>query len=418
MSPSKVKGYIAAVLLVFTSFVAAHAQWQRLNLPSSAKVNSLAISDSIIFAGTDGDGIFVSTDNGENWVSMNNGLQSGIIHTILINGAAIFAGTETGVSVSTNNGLTWVATDSGLPGEGVWSLAARNLAPMDSTIFAGTWSGVYKSTNNGENWEATGLINTTMPVHSLIVRNDELFAATLGGGVFHSQFDGFSWDDISIKYSEMWSGAEFLEPVYSLARIDTNIIASVESGYFYYYAAHVDTPFAPIGAPKRNEPILCFASYDARLFAGNSIGDIFYSGFNGLSWTLASFPLTGHPIYSLALNNLYYFAGTESGVWRLSNPETGIHAHEDTPTGFALYQNYPNPFNPTTMINYQLAALSDVTLKVYDMIGREVATLVNEKQDAGTHFVKFDGTNLPSGTYFCRLHCGSYNATRKLLLLK
>jgi len=85
---------------------------------------------------------------------------------------------------------------------------------------------------------------------------------------------------------------------------------------------------------------------------------------------------------------------------------------------FELYNNYPNPFNPTTRIDYQLPMNSLVTLKVYDILGREVATLVNERENAGTHTVKFDAVNLASGVYFCRLQAGTFTDMKKLLLLK
>ncbi len=97
---------------------------------------------------------------------------------------------------------------------------------------------------------------------------------------------------------------------------------------------------------------------------------------------------------------------------------TAIKEINSTPKSFALYQNYPNPFNPTTAITYQLSANSHVTLKVYDILGREVATLVNQKEIAGSHSVTFDGSRLASGVYFYRLVAGSYTATKKLILIK
>ncbi len=86
--------------------------------------------------------------------------------------------------------------------------------------------------------------------------------------------------------------------------------------------------------------------------------------------------------------------------------------------GFALSQNYPNPFNPTTAISYELSANSYVTLKVYGILGRDVATLVNGQRTAGKHSVTFDAARLPSGVYFYRLQAGTSTVVRKMLLMK
>jgi len=96
----------------------------------------------------------------------------------------------------------------------------------------------------------------------------------------------------------------------------------------------------------------------------------------------------------------------------------GVNENVGGPKEFGLSQNYPNPFNPSTTISYQLPAVSHVALKVYDALGREVATLVNEVKWAGSYEVKFDASNLPSGVYFYRLTAGNFVATKKLLLVK
>jgi hypothetical protein len=90
----------------------------------------------------------------------------------------------------------------------------------------------------------------------------------------------------------------------------------------------------------------------------------------------------------------------------------------DIPQEFLLHQNYPNPFNPTATIKYGLPKSSDVRLSVFDMLGREVSVLVNERRDAGVHEVKFDGSSLASGVYFYRLQAGDFTQTKRLLLLR
>ncbi len=413
--------FMVIISFLFVVYGQCSAQWQRTTMPVDVKVNTLAISDSIIFAGTDGEGIFESTDNGEHWNSMNEGLQNKFIHTIFINGTTMFAGTEAGASISTNNGVSWGTINSGLSDKGVWSFAARKSTPGDSTIFAGTWSGVYKSTNNGKNWAETNLSVTTMPVHSLLARNYEIFAATLGGGVFNSPNNGFSWEDISIKYRDNYTDLDVVNTVYSLAIIDTTVIASVGSGFFYYYTAIGKPPFVLVqDAPQRNSPILCFTSYNAKLFAGNSVGDIFFSNFNGTHWDVVTSSLTGHALYSLALNNSYIFAGTESGIWRLRYPEisTTVDDAKGVPTGFALEQNYPNPFNSTTKIKFSIPSAGRVSLKVYNILGSVVEDLVDKTMAPGTYQVEFSPAKLPSGVFFYSLVSNEFRITKKLILMK
>ncbi len=91
---------------------------------------------------------------------------------------------------------------------------------------------------------------------------------------------------------------------------------------------------------------------------------------------------------------------------------------EEIPTEFLLSQNYPNPFNPSTTVQYAIPVNEKVTIKVFDILGREVTTLVNEVKSAGTYSVKFDASNLSSGIYFYTINAGSFTATKKLMLLK
>ena len=103
----------------------------------------------------------------------------------------------------------------------------------------------------------------------------------------------------------------------------------------------------------------------------------------------------------------------------LDKPTTDVHLVAKTvPTVARLDQNYPNPFNPGTTIKYELPKLAVVRLSVFDILGREVSVLVNERRDAGVHEVKFDGSKIASGVYFYRLRAGDFEQTRKLVLLR
>jgi hypothetical protein len=97
---------------------------------------------------------------------------------------------------------------------------------------------------------------------------------------------------------------------------------------------------------------------------------------------------------------------------------TGVSEEASKPSSFTLEQNYPNPFNPSTTIQYSVANAGPVTLKVYNMIGQEVATLVNQTVTAGSHSTTFDASGLSSGMYFYKLSAGSQVESRKMLVLK
>lgn len=97
---------------------------------------------------------------------------------------------------------------------------------------------------------------------------------------------------------------------------------------------------------------------------------------------------------------------------------TAVGEESMVPVTYSLDQNFPNPFNPTTVIRYSLPAVSQVRLAVFDMLGRQVSELVNEKKEAGSYEVKFDATGLASGVYFYRIEAGTFVQTRKLLVLR
>lgn len=109
---------------------------------------------------------------------------------------------------------------------------------------------------------------------------------------------------------------------------------------------------------------------------------------------------------------------TPEGFYIIGEPVSAGNNINSLPEEFVLYQNYPNPFNPTTKISFVIGHSSFVTLKVYDIIGNEVATLVNEEKPAGEYEAEFDGSAFPSGIYFYQLKAGSFLQTKKMVLLK
>jgi hypothetical protein len=105
-------------------------------------------------------------------------------------------------------------------------------------------------------------------------------------------------------------------------------------------------------------------------------------------------------------------------IWNAPIIQLDVKLSDNVPTEFSLKQNYPNPFNPSTRIEYQMAKEEMVSLKVFNLLGQEVATLVNESKMPGTYAVDWNGDGLPSGMYFYKMQSGSFSSTRRMLLLR
>ena len=111
--------------------------------------------------------------------------------------------------------------------------------------------------------------------------------------------------------------------------------------------------------------------------------------------------------------DVYYSRINQTPV-SINNAQEG----RQLPKSFLLSQNFPNPFNPSTTIEYQLPQAEFVSLKVFDVLGNEIVTLVNEEKSAGSYEVEFKAENLPSGTYFYKFQAGNFFETKKMLLIK
>jgi photosystem II stability/assembly factor-like uncharacterized protein len=154
--------------------------------------------------------------------------------------------------------------------------------------------------------------------------------------------------------------------------------------------------------------------YEGSIFATIDGGETW---FNEQSFT--NLPLTTISMISNGNTAEYWIAGDGWNILHKKVILTNVNSKGTIfPQSFSLSQNYPNPFNPTTTISYQLPENSLTTLKVYDMLGREVAVLVNEVKNAGTYSVQWNATQFASGIYFATLRAGSFTSTKKLLLMK
>jgi photosystem II stability/assembly factor-like uncharacterized protein len=382
--------------------------WTQADLPmADVAVRAITPIGTNLFAGTYGGGVFVSTDRGADWFASNTGMKNSKVNGVAVLDSDIFAGTTAvGVFRSTDNGNTWSQANTGLLTPDIGGLAVSG-----SSLFAGVmFGGVFKSTDDAESWSPVG---TSVPglsnTFALAATAEYLFAGTLGPGIYRSSDEGTSWTLSNTGLTNTGVSA--------LAASDSNLFAGTYGGGVY---RSTDGGTDWFGAGLTGHFVAALALNGTNLYAKTYDAGLFVSTNYGASWTKFDSGSTGEGIVSLAADTSNLYAGSSNGV--VYRPESGItwvrSPNGGLPDAFELNQNYPNPFNPTTVISYQLPSVSHVTLRIYDVLGREIATLVNEKQIAGAHAVDFNAGNFPSGVYFCRITAGGMVSTRKMVLLK
>jgi hypothetical protein len=180
---------------------------------------------------------------------------------------------------------------------------------------------------------------------------------------------------------------------------------SATNNYAAFYASHVDGVDGAFGVVLPNTLPTGIRRVEQRSLATGAV---------------VAFATDADGVWPSGANTINPSGGTTEIVLAGTDLQwmMGIYSDPVVPTEFAIFQNFPNPFNPTTLVRYQLPVASSVRLAVYDLLGREVAVLVNERKGPGSHEVTFDGAGLASGVYFYRLQAGDFVQAKKLVVLR
>lgn len=393
------------------------AQWKPVDLPDA---NFIIGFDNHLYS-ISNYGFYFSTKHDSTYTTDSSFVNAGIF-SYALSAQNIYLGTWQGIFLSTNNGATWTSVDSNL-----WGGRFLLYAGSGNDIYLTPGLGLYLSINNGTSWTATadsGLTNTD--IFAFASLNNTIFVGTNGGGIFRSTNKGNSWTPADSGIS-FWAGGF----VCALGAKDTNLYCATWAGSLIEGTVPVwvyrstdngnSWSFASKGIQGDGSSSFVFAGNNIFLSTNTAANEhrLFVSTNEGTTWNQVDFD--HGTILSFAVCDSDFIVSTEDGVWSrpLTQVLTTVHQNNhQSPAVFSLAQNYPNPFNPSTLITFSIPTKSYVSLTVYDVLGRKVRTLLTETLETGTHEVMFDASNCTSGIYFYRIENGSFSQTRKCLLLK
>jgi hypothetical protein len=297
------------------------------------------------------------------------------------------------------------------------------LAVSGTNLFAGTFGGVFLSTDNGTSWTAVNAGLTYATVYALVVSGTNLFAGTAYGGVYLSTDNGTSWTAVN---SGLTSSL-----VYALAVSGANIFAGTEWGGVW---SRPLADFPPLPIQMASFAASMVRDRDVEV-AWRTVSETNNYGFEvyrklGESgeWKKIAF-VEGHGTTLVPQSYTYVDHALAFGRYYYRVKQIDLNGKSETypeievtvgvaPDKFVLAQNYPNPFNPSTTICFSLPKSGYVTLKVYDILGREVETLVDGQRTAGSYSVEWTPKNLASGVYLYRIKAGAFSDMKKLVLVK
>lgn len=333
---------------------------------SDKRVRSLAVNGDTWYAGTDGTGVYRRSGSAP-WESVSSGIAEKNVFSLLIDAGTLYAGTNgDGVYMAPTTSMQWEARNAGITGGLVYAMAKQN-----GKLFAGIGNtGVFMSQDNGQNWTAmnTGL---NQRIRSLASFNGKLYAGTASYGAYVSSDDGATWTEM----------------------------AGTLSG----------------------KDIRAFAASGTALFAATLSHGMFMSQDGGGTWTSVSEGLPNSSIYALRVLGDRLYAGVfGAGVWSrpLSQMVVSTSAGPALPEQLRIVDVAPHPIGAQAMLHVSVPVAMHIRATLHDMLGREVATVVEGRMDAGTHALTLRADVLTSGAYMLNVHGLDGTTVRRMVIVR
>ena len=377
-----------------------------------------AVSDNVCWICGAGGKVLKTINGGTNWTSYTLPATDDAYNIFAYdeNTALVTTSPTAGTYVyrTSNGGANWtqVLFVSGGFGDALWMTDANTAYFMGDPI-GGNWL-LKKSTNGGVNWTDWATVPTTITGgwnNSFFIRGSKVWFGSNTTTVMYSSNSGANWTTQTTPTANQY-GIWFNDDNNGMA-IYQSLSATTNGGTNW---SALTSPVTYYGAG------VCGTATKWWATTQNTTPDVYYSSNNGANWTTQYTAPTAGGVFrhlSMARNGNTIWGCRSLGGISKYGTSTGITPIGTvTPVDYTLSQNYPNPFNPTTKINFAIPKSGMVTLKVYNVLGKEVATLVNQNMTAGTYNYEFNASNLSSGIYFYKLDVNGFSQVKKMSLVK
>ena len=400
---------------------------------SSDLVSLTFVNDTVGFAAGYWGTIVMTTNSGINWTLLNSGTSSILFFDIdfIDENNGFVCGSNGTILKTTDGGTNWSSLNSGTTN----SLRGMDFIDNNNGLTVGDNASIYKTTNGGQDWNlVTSAQFGSMYFRVKYVNPQFAILISDGGNILFSLDGGNSWEAEDSKTNNSLYGLTIVDSTSFIAVGDKGtIIKSINWSIpveLVSFNASVNSNSALLNWSTVTE--LNNSGFDIeRKQVFNQQSSVGNEEWNTISFISGNGTTTEKHLYSFQDKDLsagkYQYRLKQidfDGTYEYSN---NIEVEIRNPGKFVLEQNYPNPFNPSTIIKYTIPSItfsdnaiegSRVQLKVYDVLGNLVATLVNDEKPAGFYEVEFGASNLSSGIYFYKLTAGSFVETKKMILLR
>ena len=346
--------------------------------------------------------ILKTTNGGNTWTREYTGNYMIKVFCINVNNIVIITSYRD-ILKTTNGGSDWSTINTNIEED----FNDVFFTDLNNGIIVGDEGAIIRTTNGGDNWEISSS-GTTENLYSIC------FTETSNGWIAGDNGTILKTTDSGITWNPQNSGTT--EYLYDVCFINSNI---------GFATCRYDTFLKTTdGGTTWNSQTIDDISYSNISFFDNNAGllvnryNILYTQDGGQNWIPQKIGTTNRLYGVSKAGNSWIVVGDYGTMLRIPFGEVGVKDKNEIPVTFKLNQNYPNPFNPETIISYSIPQASFINLKIYDILGKETATLVKEEKPAGTYEVKFNAECFSSGIYFYQLQAGDFTETKKMILLR